>query len=90
MTITWIIIGITALVSYMAFQNGELMEKLQFNAAKIIHQKQYYRLISHAFIHANWPHLIVNMMVLFFFGRNIESYFGYFCLISFLSKSLKL
>lgn len=78
MTITWIIIGITAIVSYMAFQNGELMEKLQFNAAKIIHQKQYYRLISHAFIHANWPHLIVNMMVLFFFGRNIEAYFGYF------------
>ena len=76
--ITWIIIGTTALVSYMAFQNSELMGKLQFNAAKIVHEKEYYRLVSHAFIHANWSHLIVNMFVLFFFGRNIEAYFGYF------------
>ncbi|NOR76504.1 MAG: rhomboid family intramembrane serine protease [Draconibacterium sp.] len=76
--ITWIIIGVTTLVTYMAFQNRELMTKLQFNAAKIIQKKEYYRLISHAFIHANWTHLIVNMFVLFFFGRNIEAYFWYF------------
>lgn len=76
--ITWIIIGVTALISYMAFQNADLMIKLQFNAAKIVRQKEYYRLVSHAFIHANWPHLIVNMLVLYFFGRNIESYLGYY------------
>ena len=76
--ITWIIIGITTLVTYIAFQNIELKTKLQFNAAKIIQKKEYYRLISHAFVHANWTHLIVNMFVLFFFGRNIEAYFGYF------------
>lgn len=74
--ITYIIIGVTVLISYLAFQNRELMEKLQFNAAKVIHQKQYYRLISHAFIHANWSHLLVNMFVLYFFGRGIEEYFG--------------
>lgn len=76
--ITWLIIGLTALVSYLAFQNSELKNKLQFNAAKIIHEKEYYRLISHAFIHANWTHLGVNMLVLFFFGRNIEAYFEYY------------
>jgi len=76
--ITWITIGVTTLVSYLAFQNRELMTKLQFNAAKIVHEKEYYRLVSHAFIHANWTHLIVNMFVLFFFGRNIEAYFGYY------------
>ncbi len=78
MTITWIIIGITSLVSFAAFQNNELMQKLQFNAALVVHRKQYYRLLSHAFIHASWTHLIVNMLVLFFFGRNVEAYFGYF------------
>lgn len=76
--ITWLIIGVTALISYLAFQNSGLMNKLQFNAAKIIHEKEYYRLVSHAFIHANWSHLIVNMFVLYFFGRNIEAYFGYY------------
>jgi membrane associated rhomboid family serine protease len=76
--ITYIIIGITAVVSFLAFQNVSLMEKLQFNAAQVVHRKQYYRLISHAFLHVSWTHLIVNMLVLYFFGRNVESYFGYF------------
>lgn len=76
--ITWFIIGVTAIASYMAFNNPEIANKLQFNAAKIIHRKEYYRLVSHAFIHANWPHLIVNMMVLYFFGPNIEAYLTYY------------
>jgi membrane associated rhomboid family serine protease len=76
--ITIIIIGATVVVSYLAFQNPGLMEKLQFNAAKVIHQKQYYRLVSHAFIHASWSHLLVNMFVLYFFGRGIEQYFEYY------------
>lgn len=76
--ITWFIIGVTTLVSYLAFQNPEMKNKLQFNAAKVIHEKEYYRLVSHAFIHASWSHLMVNMFVLFFFGKNIEAYFGYF------------
>lgn len=76
--ITYIIIGVTVLVSFLAFQNHDLMDKLQFNAAKVVHQKQYYRLISHAFIHAGWSHLLVNMFVLYFFGRGIEQYFGYY------------
>jgi len=76
--ITYIVIAVTVLVSYLAFQNQDLMEKLRFNAAKIVHQKEYYRLVSHAFIHANWSHLLVNMFVLFFFGKGIEQYFAYY------------
>lgn len=76
--ITYLIIGVTVVISYLAFQNAELADKLQFNAAKIIHQKQYYRLVSHAFIHGSWSHLIVNMFVLYFFGRGIEQYFAFY------------
>lgn len=74
--ITWLIIGTTVLISYLAFQNREFYEKLMFNAAKIVQGKEYHRLISHAFIHANWPHLIVNMLVLYFFGQAVAGYFG--------------
>jgi membrane associated rhomboid family serine protease len=74
--VTYLIIGITALVSFLAFQSGTLMEKLQFNAAQVVHRRQYYRLISHAFVHVGWTHLIVNMLVLYFFGRNVEYYFS--------------
>jgi len=76
--IVWFIIGVTVLISYLAFQNHDLFSKLQFNAAQIIHRKEYYRLVSHAFIHASWTHLGVNMLVLYFFGRNINAYFGYY------------
>jgi membrane associated rhomboid family serine protease len=76
--ITYFIIGITALVSYMAFSNHKLMDRFQFNAAQVYHQKQYYRLLSHALLHANWSHLFVNMLVLFFFGTVVEKYFNYF------------
>lgn len=74
---TIIIIAITSLVSIIAFGRPDLLEKLQFNASKVIHKNEYYRLISHGFVHANWEHLIVNMIVLLSFGRAIEMYFQY-------------
>lgn len=72
---TILIIVITVAVSYAAFKSPKLMDRLQFNASKIVHEKEYHRLITHAFIHANWEHLFVNMIVLFSFGQAIEIYF---------------
>jgi len=74
---TIILIVITVAVSYAAFKSPKLMDQLQFNASKIYHKKEYHRLITHAFIHANWEHLFVNMIVLFSFGQAIEAYFKF-------------
>ncbi len=74
---TIILILITVVLSYAAFQSPKLMNRLQFNASKIVQEKEYHRLITHAFIHANWEHLFVNMIVLFSFGRAIENYFRF-------------
>jgi membrane associated rhomboid family serine protease len=74
---TIILIAITVAVSFAAFKNPKLMDMLQFNASKIVHKNEYHRLITHAFVHANWEHLFVNMIVLFSFGRAIEAYFKY-------------
>lgn len=70
--ITLIIIGITCVISYLAFQDSALFSKLSFNAYDIVHRKQYYRLITNAFVHANWEHLLMNMLVLYFFGQTQE------------------
>lgn len=75
---TIILIAITVAVSYAAFKSPKLMDQLQFNASKIVHKNEYHRLITHAFIHANWEHLFVNMIVLFSFGQAIEAYFKYY------------
>lgn len=74
---TIILIVITVAVSYAAFNNAKMMDMLQFNASKIIYKKEYHRLVTHAFVHANWEHLFVNMIVLFSFGQAIEAYFKY-------------
>ena len=72
---TILIIFITSIFSIMAFNGPALMYKYQNNPYQVYHRKQWYRLISYAFIHANWMHLIVNMFVLFSFGPVIEYYF---------------
>lgn len=74
---TLILIVLTVAVSFAAFKSPKMMDRLQFNASKIYHKHEYHRLITHAFIHANWEHLFVNMIVLFSFGRAIEVYFQY-------------
>lgn len=72
---TLILILIISLISAVSFSQRGTMAELQFNAYKIYHNKQYYRLITHAFVHANWEHLIVNMIVLYSFGTAVERFF---------------
>jgi len=74
-TITLMLILIISLISAFAFSQRETMVQLEFNAYKVIHRHQYYRIVTHAFIHASWEHLIVNMIVLYSFGTAVEHYF---------------
>ena len=73
---TYILIGITAIFSITAFSQREILYKYQFNPYQILKRRQYARLLLHGFLHANWTHLLVNMFVLFSFGRALEEYFG--------------
>ena len=72
---TYIIIAFTSIVSFIALQNRVIFEKYLFNAYATIHHKQIYRIISHAFLHADFNHLLFNMLTLFFFGDYVESVF---------------
>lgn len=76
--ITYIIIGITVLVSISAFSNSELMGRFLFNPYLIAHRKQWYRFFSHALIHADYGHLLFNMLTLFFFGPMVEGGYEYY------------
>lgn len=74
-SITLMLVLIISLTSVMGFYNKEVIEQFQFNAFKIYHRKQVYRLLSHALVHANWEHLVVNMIVLWSFGAITEHSF---------------
>lgn len=69
---TILIIIITSLISILAFNNKTLFFRLQFNAYQIYHRKEIHRLLTHGFVHANWWHLGINMLVLYFFGGYVE------------------
>jgi membrane associated rhomboid family serine protease len=66
----------TGAVSALAFRNARLERKLIFHPESILADKEYYRLISAAFLHADWFHLILNLVGLYSFGGVVEWYFG--------------
>ena len=70
--ITYIIIGITVLVSYLCFNNAELFRKLALIPYRTVKKNEWYRLITHGFVHADMTHLLVNMFTFWSFGL----YFG--------------
>jgi membrane associated rhomboid family serine protease len=74
---TIILIGITSVVSFLAFSNREIFSRLKFNAVDAREPKNYYRFISYGLIHADFLHLFVNMLVLYSFGTIVESLFGF-------------
>ncbi len=69
---TLLIIAITCIVSFLAFNNPKMVSDLILWPPAISRGKQYYRLLSYGFIHADGQHLLFNMVTLFFFGRLIE------------------
>lgn len=74
-SITLMFIIIISLTSIMAFSNKEVINQFQFNAFKVWHKVQLYRMFTHALVHANWEHLLVNMIVLWSFGTAVERNF---------------
>jgi len=76
-TVNILIIGITAFTTHRAFQTPEMFSKLKFNAYAIKHHKEWYRFFSHALVHADWQHLLFNMLTLFFFGPFVYQAFEY-------------
>ena len=52
--ITYLITGITVVVSFICFNNRLLFDKLSLKPYRIVHAKEWYRIISHGFVHADW------------------------------------
>lgn len=75
LSITLIIIIITAIVSFTAFSNPKVMNDLIFYPPAITTNRQYYRFITCGFIHADIGHLAFNMISLYLFGRLVEEQF---------------
>lgn len=71
---TLIIIIVTCIISYLAWQNRNIMERLIF-WSPAIKQGQIERFVTHGFIHADGLHLLFNMFTFYFFGAVIEAFY---------------
>lgn len=75
MPITLAIIAITCIVSFLAFSRPRLMNDLILWPPAIERNREYYRLVTYGLVHADFGHLLFNMITLFFFGGMAEYFF---------------
>ncbi len=75
---TLFIIIITAVVSVYAFQKPEIMYRYNFSPYQIIKRKEFHRIFSHALLHVDWMHLIINMLVLYSFANVLIFFFNHY------------
>jgi len=71
-----LLIALTCLVSWLGFRSEALEHKYIFHPQAILAWKEYYRLVSSAFLHAGWSHLLWNMLSLYLFGTVVEFVLG--------------
>lgn len=75
-SLTLIIVLITSLISIGGLSNQKVIDDLVFYPPAIKNRNQWYRFITHGFIHADAAHLIFNMIALYSFGKALEVYFS--------------
>ena len=76
MLLTIAILAITSIVSWIAFKDHKLMQRLLLWPPAIQKKHEYWRLLSYGLVHADFQHLLFNMITLFFFGRALEGFFA--------------
>jgi membrane associated rhomboid family serine protease len=62
------ILAITLLISFIALLSNSFFENIVMSPSQVVHNREYYRLISSGFGHINAGHFILNAITLVFFG----------------------
>ena len=74
---TLALICVNIIISIYAFYvDRTFINQFAFQVQAVRDQKQYYRILTSSFLHANLAHLLLNMMTLFFFGPEVERLLG--------------
>lgn len=76
-----LIVIATVLFSMYCFQNPYIMEKYSFKPYRIHRYGEYYRFLTHGFVHADFTHLIFNMLTLYFVKDATEMIFNPFFIL---------
>ena len=75
MSVTLILIILTAGISIYAWSNQDLMQKWIFHPYSVRKRHEYYRFVTSGFLHADWTHLLFNMFSFYMFAQVVEQVF---------------
>lgn len=75
MNITILIVAVTCVISFIAFNNATLLQNLVFYPYRMWRNNEWHRWIASGFIHGSAMHLLFNMITLYSFGLFVEGSF---------------
>lgn len=72
-----IIFAVTIAISLLAFYNDNLYTRFILQPYNVSRGKYLYTLFTSGFIHADWSHLLFNLMTFYFFAFQLEAAIGH-------------
>lgn len=72
---TYMIIAVTVGVSVACFRRVEWFGRLALRPERVMQGGEWWRVLTHGFVHADWGHLLVNLFTYWSFGVFVESAF---------------
>lgn len=73
------VIGVIAVTLYFTWQGLKHLSvenSLLFSTDGIFGRREYHRIVTSGFVHADWPHVIFNLFSLYAFGSDMEMIYG--------------
>lgn len=71
--ITYYILGFTVIFSFIGFRDRAFFSKYMYNPWRIYNdKKEWYTVLTHAFLHVDYAHLFFNMFALYSIGLPLE------------------
>jgi len=62
---------------YSFLYDQSIIDKFILHPWSIVRERQHYRILTSALLHANWTHLLVNMVTFYFFVFQLETSIGH-------------
>ncbi|MEZ5897053.1 MAG: rhomboid family intramembrane serine protease [Parvularculaceae bacterium] len=74
---TYALIVVNVVISlYALYGDRRFFDQFMFRVRAVIERDEQYRIVTSSFLHANIPHLLLNMLTLYFFGPVVEATLG--------------
>jgi len=74
---TLVLVIANGIFSYRGFRSRRFFDSKVFWVGRILKRREYARLLTSGFLHANWGHLIFNMFALYSFSIGVGAVFGF-------------